>query len=154
MSRDKHDPTAKPFDRTFEIKEASREETDEIVSRLPQAGDPASTEALPPHPEQPASIGSITFDGTGATGKLHLRTANSTYTFSIVDPARRSGILTGGAIGDRHVHAILMDGLDRKNKSSNPVQLIVGGRALFFIETGRGFSRIVTSRIVELRLDR
>lgn len=154
MNRDKSDPTAKPFDHTFDLTDVTPGQTGEIVSRLPQAADPASSEAPPAPSEQGVPIGSITFDGTATTGKLYLRTANSAYTFSIVDPAKRSGILTGGTMGDKHVHAILMDGLDRKNKSSNPVQLIVGGRALFFIETGRSFRRIVTSRIVELRLDR
>ena len=94
----------------------------------------------------------IDFDDLKPKDKVVIRTLNSTYRFLITDPARRQGVLTGGAIGNNTREAVLIESFagedDKRFESSHEVR--TGARVLFYLASARGAERMATSIIQEL----
>lgn len=95
---------------------------------------------------------SIDLDDLKPKDKVVIRTLNNTYRFLITDPAKRQGVLTGGAIGNSTRDAVLIEsfegeGLERVQSSH---ELRTGARLLFYLSSARGAERMATSIIQEL----
>jgi hypothetical protein len=83
--------------------------------------------------------------------QILIRTQNSEYRFSIVDPAERRGTLSGGFLGNQSRDAVLIGTLSETN-SSNSLDnvsngLKTGRRALFYLTAKNGIERLITSII-------
>jgi hypothetical protein len=85
--------------------------------------------------------------------RIMIRTQNSEYRFSVLDPEERRGILTGGSLGDHHRNAILVGTLpDGANNFANDgSRLKTGARALFYLTAKNGVERLITSIITSLK---
>ena len=93
----------------------------------------------------------ISFEDMNASDELLIRTENSKYRFSVIDPARKYGTLSGGTLGDELCDAILVGGIVTSDKSSTLTQgLMTESRAMFSICTARGLKQLLTSAITEL----
>jgi hypothetical protein len=81
-----------------------------------------------------------------------IRTQNSEYRFSVVDPDERRGILTGGSLGDQRRNAVLVGTLSGGNNfASDASGLKTGSRALFYLTAKNGVERLITSIITSLK---
>ena len=78
--------------------------------------------------------------------KISIQTANSTYEFSVTDPETRTGVLTGGALGDSTAIAVLL-GAAHGDKNSESLKLSIGTRAIFLCSSDTGSRRLVTSQV-------
>lgn len=78
--------------------------------------------------------------------KVSIHTSNSIYEFSVTDPETRTGILTGGALGESTVIAVLMCSAHGE-KHSEARKLTVGTRAVFLFPGRTGSRRLVTSQV-------
>ncbi|MGA9768805.1 MAG: hypothetical protein WBV94_07190 [Blastocatellia bacterium] len=83
--------------------------------------------------------------------QILIRTQNSEYRFSIVDPVERKGTLSGGFLGDQSRDAVLVGTLS-DNDNSNSLDnvsngLKTGRRALFYLSAKNGIERLITSII-------
>ena len=78
--------------------------------------------------------------------KISIQTANSTYEFSVTDPETRTGVLTGGALGDSTAIAVLL-GAAHGDKNSESLRLSIGTRAIFLCSSDTGSRRLVTSPV-------
>ncbi|HXG65777.1 MAG TPA: hypothetical protein VNO70_11770 [Blastocatellia bacterium] len=98
------------------------------------------------------STNEIAFDDLSATDEIFIRTENSEYRFSVIDPAQHSGVLSGGAWGDQRREAFLIGAVSEDGKSPKMTSEVLktGARALFFLNTGKGVQRILTSVIQKL----
>lgn len=94
----------------------------------------------------------ITFKDISPSDCIAIRTQNSEYRFSVVDPTERRGILTGGSLGDQRRSAVLVGALsDGANSfASDGSGLKTGSRALFYITAKNGVERLITSIITSL----
>ena len=93
----------------------------------------------------------ITMKDIGPSDQILIRTQNSEYRFSIVDPVERRGTLSGGSLGDKSRDAVLVGTLSESN-SSNSLDnvsngLKTGRRALFYLTAKNGIERLITSII-------
>ena len=93
----------------------------------------------------------ITMKEMGPSDQILIRTQNSEYRFSIVDPLERRGTLSGGFLGDQSRDAVLVGTLS-ENNSSNSLDnvsngLKTGRRALFYLTAKNGIERLITSII-------
>ena len=93
----------------------------------------------------------ITMKDIGPSDQILIRTQNSEYRFSIVDPNERRGTLSGGSLGDKSRDAVLVGTLSEGN-NSNPLDnvssgLKTGRRALFYLTAKNGIERLITSII-------
>jgi hypothetical protein len=83
-----------------------------------------------------------------------IETLNSKYTFSIIDPAKGKGTLSGGATVERPVVAFLTGALDEGHGGlaidSNRIK--TGARVLFYFDTGNGTKSLILSKVVKLAL--
>jgi hypothetical protein len=81
-----------------------------------------------------------------------IHTANSTYCFSLIDPVRGFGILTGGVLGNCVVRATLI-GLVMDSNETNEgsiERLIAGASAIFLIGSSKAVRRVRTSPITKV----
>lgn len=94
----------------------------------------------------------VFFDDIRASDSLTIRTEYSTYTFLVIDPAERAGILTGGKLKRRMVRATLVGTLDEEDSDSikDESRLRTGAPALFHLKSAQGVWRIITSTITDL----
>lgn len=97
---------------------------------------------------------SIDFDGLNPKDKLVIRTRNSTYRFLVTDPAKRQGVLTGGAIGNHARSAVLIESFTDDHRIESSHGLKTGARSLFYLSSARGVERMATSIIEELKVIR
>ncbi len=83
---------------------------------------------------------------------LIIETLNSTYRFTLIDPANGRGLLTGGAIGDQIRVAILTGSLEDSCRSLavDSDRLRAGARALFYLEVGSGVKSLIISKVIGL----
>ena len=97
----------------------------------------------------------IDFDDLKPKDKVVIRTRNSTYRFLITDPAKRRGVLTGGALGNQACEAVLIESfaLEESARREN-YGLKTGARILFYLYSSRGAERMATSVIQELAVIR
>lgn len=95
---------------------------------------------------------SIDFDDLKPKDKLVIRTRNSTYRFLITDPAKRRGVLIGGALGNTTREAVLIEsfGLEENAEPKTSYGLKTGARVLFYLYSTKGAERMATSVIQEL----
>jgi len=85
-----------------------------------------------------------------ARDKLLIQTQHSTYCFTVIDPVRMSGFLSGGVLLNRqHVAffkgALIGDGFKAEGDSSS---LTVDSRAIFYLEENR--DHLITSAVTRL----
>jgi hypothetical protein len=95
----------------------------------------------------------IIFRDISPSDRIMIRTENSEYRFSVVDPEERRGILTGGSLGDHRRNAILVGTLTggENNFASDGSRLKTGARALFYLTAKNGVERLITSIITSLK---
>ena len=94
----------------------------------------------------------ITMKEIGPSDQILIRTQNSEYRFSIVDPLERRGTLSGGFLGDQSRDAVLVGTLSENNSSTDSLDnvsngLKTGRRALFYLTAKNGIERLITSII-------
>lgn len=96
----------------------------------------------------------ITFDEIKVDDKVVIRTLNSEYRFSVIDPRNHKGLLSGGTLGEAPREAFLIE--SRSNDGGGDLRefrgLKTGARALFYISSGRTIERVTTSTISGLTL--
>ena len=96
----------------------------------------------------------ITFDDIKVDDKVVIRTLNSEYRFSVIDPRNHKGLLSGGTLGEQPREAFLIESLS--NDAGGDLRefrgLKTGARALFYISSGRTIERVTTSVISGLTL--
>ena len=100
----------------------------------------------------------ITMKDIGPSDQILIRTQNSEYRFSIVDPVERRGTLSGGFLGDNSRDAVLVGTLSEGN-TSNSIDnvsngLKTGRRALFYLTAKNGIERLITSIITGITRNR
>jgi hypothetical protein len=95
----------------------------------------------------------ILFEDISPSDRIMIRTQNSEYRFSVVDPSERKGILTGGSLGNQQRHAVLVGALSGGENSfaSDTGALKTGSRALFYLTARNGVERLITSIITSLK---
>jgi len=96
----------------------------------------------------------ITFDDINRDDKVLIKTLNSEYRFSVIDPVNHKGMLSGGSVGDEPREAFL---IDSRGKNEDGILkdfrgLKTGARALFYLSSGRAIERVTTSKISSLTL--
>jgi len=80
-----------------------------------------------------------------------IETRNSTYSFSIVDPKSRTGVLSGGALSDQAEDATLIGvRFESGEPDSDTSRLATDSRALFYLHVGGCFRTLTTSVITSL----
>jgi hypothetical protein len=79
-------------------------------------------------------------------------TANSTYSFSLIDPVRGFGILTGGVFGKQIIRATLIGlAADSRETDDWSIEGLIGGAsAIFLIGSSKGVTRVRTSPITKV----
>lgn len=83
--------------------------------------------------------------------QILIRTQNSEYRFSVIDPVERRGTLSGGSLGNQKRDAVLVGTLADNNRVSNDsLELKTGRRALFFLQARHGVERLITSEITDV----
>jgi hypothetical protein len=98
---------------------------------------------------------SIDFDDLKPKDKVVIRTSNSTYRFLITHPAKRLGVLTGGALGNNAREAVLIESFALEQGANRQTYgLKTGARVLFYLHSNRGAERMATSVIHELAVIR
>jgi hypothetical protein len=96
----------------------------------------------------------IPFENIKADDKVLIRTRNSEYQFSVIDPLTHKGMLSGGGLGVQAKEAYLIESLDRGESGSlqDFRGLKTGARALFYLSSGQTVERVTTSKISSLTL--
>lgn len=96
----------------------------------------------------------ITFDDIKADDKVLIKTRNSEYRFSVIDPLSHKGMLSGGTLGDEPREAFLIESLARSDDGilRDFRGLKTGARALFYLSSGPSIERVTTSKISSLTL--
>ncbi len=96
----------------------------------------------------------ITFDDVKADDKVLIKTRNSEYRFSVIDPMKHKGMLSGGTLGEEPREAFLIESLTKGEDGAqrNISGLKTGARALFYLSSGRSIERVTTSKISGLTL--
>jgi hypothetical protein len=94
----------------------------------------------------------ITFKDMSPSDQIMIRTQNSEYRFSVLNPDERRGTLTGGSLGDQRRDAVLVGMVPEPEFgfASNPSGLKTGSRALFYLSARNGVERLITSVITGL----
>src|SRR4029453_18349499 len=77
----------------------------------------------------------IPFEHIKADDKVVIRTRNSEYRFSLIDPLTHKGMLSGGALGENAQEAYLIESLARGEGGAleDFRGLKTGARALFYL---------------------
>jgi hypothetical protein len=87
--------------------------------------------------------------------QILIRTQNSEYRFSMIDPVERRGTLSGGSLGNQKRDAVLIGTIADNNRISGDVlELETGRRALFFLQARHGVERLITSEITGITRNR
>jgi len=100
----------------------------------------------------PEAVDEIALDSLKPSDRLLIQTANSAYSFVVIDPRERRGVLIGGASNECHPITFLVGARGRKNAEteSDPSGLRTGAPAIFVIESGNRLRSLVTSIITGL----
>ncbi len=102
--------------------------------------------------DAPGGVTETVVTDLNSADTILIHTANSTYRFSLIDPVRGSGILTGGVLGTCIVRATLI-GLamgSTENNEGSIEELIAGARAIFLIGSSKAVRRVRTSPIAKV----
>lgn len=93
----------------------------------------------------------VLFEDLKASDSLTIHTEYSRYSFLVLDPAERVGILTGGRLRRSMVKAILVGMIEDDDESRRTESSLgVGAQALFHIKSRQGVRRITTSVITNI----
>ncbi|HEY3135485.1 MAG TPA: hypothetical protein VGL29_05485 [Blastocatellia bacterium] len=95
----------------------------------------------------------IALDELHEADTLSVQTKESKYQFSVLDPSRRMGTLTGGVLGHEIFNAYLSGTMSGDNTNFDSRELKTGARALFFIDLRNSARRLITSVITDIVLD-
>ena len=103
---------------------------------------------------QTPCTGAIALEDIGVHDKVLIRTKNSEYRFSVIDPVNHKGLLSGGALGDEPREAFLIEsrGKGESGDWHDFRGLRSGARALFYLSSGNKVERVTTSEISGLTL--
>ena len=84
--------------------------------------------------------------------QILIRTKNSEYKFSVVDPQSRTGVLTGGSLGDEQRESVLVGSLQGSSThmTADSASLKPGGRVLFYLSANKGVERLLTSAVTDV----
>jgi len=95
----------------------------------------------------------IAFKEISPSDQIMIRTQNSEYRFSVINPEERRGSLTGGSLGNQQREAVLAGVLSggTNNFASDVSGLKTGSRAIFYLTAQNGVERLITSIITGLR---
>lgn len=95
----------------------------------------------------------IAFKEISPSDQIVIRTQNSEYHFSVLNPDERRGTLSGGSLGNQRRDAVLAGMLSEggNNFASDTSGLKTGSRALFYLSAKNGVERLITSIITGLR---
>ena len=98
------------------------------------------------------AVSEIALDSLSPADCLLIKTANSTYSFMVVDPKRGRGVLRGGALGSRVATTVLLGAEIRKGGRVSLLlsKVYEGSRAIFFVAISDGVKQLVTSPITGL----
>jgi hypothetical protein len=98
------------------------------------------------------SVSEIALDSMNSADCLLIKTANSTYSFIVVDSKRGRGVLRGGALGSRAATTVLLGAEIRKGEQVSLLlsKIHEGSRAIFFVAARDGVDQLVTSPITGL----
>lgn len=96
----------------------------------------------------------IAFEDIKANDKVLIRTRNSEYRFSVIDPVNHKGMLTGGTLGEEPREAFLIESIGKGENGAvrDFPGLQTGARALFYLSSGPKIERVTTSKISGLTL--
>lgn len=96
----------------------------------------------------------IALDDIKVDDKVVIKTKNSEYRFAVIDPLHHTGMLSGGALGEEPRKAVLIESFCKSGDTASREfrGLKTGGRALFFLPSGRSLQRVTTSEIFGLTL--
>lgn len=113
-----------------------------------------SLDSSPRHSQSYDLSSAITFDDINANDKVLIRTRNSEYRFSVIDPVSHKGMLTGGTLGEEPREAFLIEsiGKDEHGALRDFSGFKTGARALFYLSSGHRIERVTTSKISSLSL--
>jgi hypothetical protein len=95
----------------------------------------------------------VDFENIDKEDQVLIRTENSEYSFKMLDPEERRGVLSGGSLGDQTRDAVLIGAVPASFKEETGDQSAVrtGARALFFMNARNGVERLITSVVTEIR---
>jgi hypothetical protein len=95
----------------------------------------------------------IAFNEISPSDQIVIRTQNSEYRFSVLNPEERRGTLSGGSLGNQRREAVLAGVLTggENNFASDVSGLKTGSRALFYLSAKNGVERLITSIITAVR---
>jgi hypothetical protein len=96
----------------------------------------------------------IAFDDLRSTYRISVQTQRSNYQFSVLDPCSRTGLLTGGLLGNRKLKAVLTGTISTDSTAFDSTELKTGVRALFLVGSKDHVRRLITSVITEIAIDK
>jgi hypothetical protein len=94
----------------------------------------------------------VNLDSLQAKDYLIIQTENSLYRFTMLEPERRCGLLSGGALGSNHIRAKLVATLPMSSpKIADEIKTVrEHSRAIFSVSTDKEAGRLITSEITKL----
>ena len=96
-------------------------------------------------------VAAIALEDISVHDKVVIRTRNSEYRFSVIDPVNHKGLLSGGALGDEPREAFLIESRSKGESACHDFRgLKSGARALFYLSSGSTVERVTTSEIFGL----
>jgi hypothetical protein len=84
--------------------------------------------------------------------KIIINTENSQYQFKVLDPTLRSGVLSGGMLGNQACKAMLLCTDGSSLEPVNDSVIKPNTKAMFLIEDKEMAKHLCTSEIVQLKL--
>lgn len=96
----------------------------------------------------------IAFDDLSRDDQVSVQTARSNYHFSVLDAHNRTGMLTGGFLGDQAIEAVFTGTLTEDDGNFDSRELKTGARAVFFVHAKNQVQRVITSVITNLGVSR
>lgn len=115
----------------------------------PGCGASLLPDALPHDYHKPAA--GIELDQINEADCILIRTRNSEYQFSLIDPVGRRGVLSGGEFGDDPHDATLVGALCRGDAAGSDTSCLrTDARALFYLRAEAGIKRFTTSPVTRL----
>ena len=98
------------------------------------------------------AVSEIALDSLRAADCLLIKTTNSTYCFLVIDPERRRGILTGGALGSDAATSVLLGAEINTSVQASGLysKLCEGARGIFFLSAADRVQQLITSTISKL----
>ena len=85
------------------------------------------------------SVTEIALDSLTATQHLLIQTVNSKYSFAVIDPVRRLGVLIGGELAERGARTLLAGARSKRFAAGSDFsRLRVGSRAVFICSSESG----------------